>query len=193
MASFQSAAEVPDRDDDRDERPVVMCADCGTILGSHPAGVYVDCEECGGFTLSQWVPEPDGPSDEEIAAGHAAWSVAALRGYLDEERARADAAEAEVARQRSIVEGRDTAPTDAELDAHEAAGGSWLYRGPGGQLGGRRYSRGPAGEPVGGGLPILVRSVRRSAELGEPLGRWWALDANGNICAWPTVPRPEGP
>ena len=120
-------------------------------------------------------------------------AVVALDDELVAERTRADAAEqerdalrTEVARLRAAVEGRDTAPTDAELEAHEAAGGSWLYRGPGGSLGGRKYARGTSGEPEGGGLPILVRSTRRSAELGEPLGRWWALDANGTPCPWPT-------
>ena len=40
--------------------------------------------------------------------------------------ARADAAEAEVARLRAIVEGRTTAPTPEEIEAHHAAGGRWL-------------------------------------------------------------------
>ena len=35
-------------------------------------------------------------------------------------------AEGELARLRAVVAGRDVAPTDAELDAHRAAGGGWL-------------------------------------------------------------------
>ena len=116
MASFLSAAETPDRDDDYDERPVVTCADCGSLLGSYPAGVYADCEECGGFTLSQWVPESEGPSDEDIAAREAAWAEASLREHLSEERARAEAAEAEVARLTTERDAARRAATLAEAE-----------------------------------------------------------------------------
>lgn len=78
MASFQSAAELPDRDEE-DPRPEVTCADCGAFLGTHPVGVYADCEECGGCTLSRWMPEPEGPGEADIAARTAAWAEAMRR------------------------------------------------------------------------------------------------------------------
>mgnify|MGYP006935483067 CR=1 FL=1 len=37
-----------------------------------------------------------------------------------------DQTKGELARLRAVVAGRDVAPTDAELDAHRAAGGGWL-------------------------------------------------------------------
>ena len=188
MASFQSAAEVPDRDDDRDDRPVVRCADCGALLGSYPMGVYADCEECGGFTLSQWVPEPEGPSDEDIAARETAWAEASLREHLSEERTRADAAEAECARVtterdaaraeaaglRAIVEGRTRAPTDAEIAAHAAAGGAWLLQDASCDV-----------ERVSAQRARVAAARTRSSVTTHQ--RWWAIDRDDRPCPWPTV------
>lgn len=102
------------------------------------------------------------------------------------ERTRADAAEAELARLtterdaaraeaaglRAVVEGRP-APTDAEVAAHDAAGGLWIV-GSGGELNpwvsaaGVRYHR------------------ARVERYGEPL--WFlALSAERRPCPWPTV------
>lgn len=81
MASFLSAAETPDRDDE-EESPEVTCADCGALLGTYPLGTYADCEECGGFTLARWVRGPDGPSEDDIASSEAAQADATQREHL---------------------------------------------------------------------------------------------------------------
>ena len=83
-----------------------------------------------------------------------------------------DAARAEAAGLRAVVEGRP-APTDAEVAAHDAAGGLWIV-GSGGELNpwvsaaGVRYHR------------------ARVERYGEPL--WFlALSAERRPCPWPTV------
>ena len=71
----------------------------------------------------------------------------------------------------AIIAGRDVAPTDAEVEAHERANGlgsAWLCVWEGRQRviehsSGVRYIRGTGGRP------------------------WWPLDATGRPCAWPTV------
>lgn len=85
------------------------------------------------------------------------------------ERARAEAAEAECVRLRAIVEGRTVAPSDAEITAHHDAGGSgWLVS---------------SDRDV---IPYtLCRSEARDGGA-SPGARWWALDASGRPCPWPT-------
>lgn len=198
MASFQSAAEAPDRDDE-EEHPDVDCGHCGAYLGTHPCDDYVDCGECGGATLSRWAPEAADPSDEDIARRDAAWSEATLREHAESARTgEADAAidrilmargagrtvpmvradrlaamEVDRDAQRAIVEGRTTAPTDADLDAHAKAGGMWLSVGV------------SAGGGVGGVVTTSLTRQRRDTAL-APL-RWWPMTAGGVFCAWPKV------
>ena len=86
---------------------------------------------------------------------------------IGRERTRAEAAEAEVARLRAIVEGRTVAPSDAEIDAHWRAGGAWLV--------GRTVVTGAA-------------EARRLASLGIAGVTWVALDGllrGGAPCPWP--------
>jgi len=93
------------------------------------------------------------------------------------ERTRAAAAEAECARLRAIIEGRATAPTEAELVAHIAAGGRWLVSSP--------------GEPDVPLWSMPVASVEHGLrvaqdhhDLNAPW-RWHAL-LDGRPCPWPT-------
>ena len=110
--------------------------------------------------------------------GGAVVPVSDAEADRDAQRTRAEAAEAEVARLRAIVEGRTTAPTDAEIAAHDAAGGTWLVR----------YRRdGWGGDDAALFLDVLApRDVRGD---GLAAVRWWPLDASGRPCAWPEVPR----
>jgi len=85
---------------------------------------------------------------------------------------------AEIERLRAIVDGRATPPTDAEIAAHEAAGGWWRCA--------------PDGDRRG--LPPLesfrsdtARAVTSWAYVMGHTIRWWALDAQCRPCAWPVV------
>jgi hypothetical protein len=116
--------------------------------------------------------------------------------------ARGDGAEAEAVRltrerdhavecaqnARAIIEGRTTPPTDAEIAAHDHAGGWWLYLPPVGQsscaCGACAGHQQPSGELPRGNVRIV-------ASLGG--GRWWALDSQRRPCAWPTTEAPDAP
>lgn len=80
-----------------------------------------------------------------------------------------DAMRADNVRLRGIVEGRTVAPSDAEITAHHDAGGSgWLVS---------------SDRDV---IPYtLCRSEARDGGA-SPGARWWALDASGRPCPWPT-------
>ena len=70
---------------------------------------------------------------------------------------------------RAILEGRTAPPTDAEIDAHHAAGGSWL---------------------TGDTVTWAPASLRGMRDNGETEGCVWiALDRSYRPCAWP---RPGG-
>lgn len=83
---------------------------------------------------------------------------------------------------RAILAGRTTAPTDEEIAAHEAAGGSW-----------RVIASGPIRRATGRGAltywdMTLGGVIPRLMEVwseGDP--RCWPLDADGRPCAWPVV------
>lgn len=110
--------------------------------------------------------------------GESAGAYAApMREQLAAETARADAAEQECARLRAIVDGRTTPPTDAEIAAHEAAGGKWRARTP---LGGGVADTDMMSE----GSALRWASVCRERGIAAT---WWALDAAGRPCAWPVV------
>lgn len=91
-------------------------------------------------------------------------AVNALPGLLD-------AAE----RAETIIAGRTTAPTVAEAEAHEAAGGMWVVTPTRKTISGRSWSCAMS----------TVYEVRRF--IASPGDRWIALDAAGCPCAWPTV------
>jgi len=88
-----------------------------------------------------------------------------------------DAMRADNVRLRAIIEGRATAPTEAELVAHIAAGGRWLVSSP--------------GEPDVPLWSMPVASVEHGLrvaqdhhDLNAPW-RWHAL-LDGRPCPWPT-------
>ncbi len=69
--------------------PDPVCRDCGATLDPAPAGVYVDCYECGACELSRWPGDPYEPEGEELEAYHKAWDRATLASYVSPERLRA--------------------------------------------------------------------------------------------------------
>lgn len=103
-----------------------------------------------------------------------------LRGDIDELRAEMEAtwATAETYRRerdalRAIIEGRTTAPTLYEADAHAAAMGAWLA-----------WFRGDSGRHR---LAVGYGDESDAWRINNLVARWWALDANGRPCAWPVV------
>lgn len=82
----------------------------------------------------------------------------------------------ENARLRAIVAGRDVPPTDAEIAAHHAAGGRWLV------------SHDHDGRRLTYTLDATPDDARAEARYAGPHPRrWWALDATGRPCPWPTT------
>lgn len=76
---------------------------------------------------------------------------------------------------RAIIEGRTEPPTDAEIEAHRTVGGGWRW------------------VVLNNGRPTLLRGESLYPpsvylDTTETV-RWWALDANWCLCAWPEVSR----
>ncbi len=132
--------------------------------------------------------------------------LAALQRLLDTEAARrrvagvtkdpvAQVAElrAEVERLRTIIAGRPTPPTNAEIASHHASGGMWLVHTGKTTSHIMLPSRGYLGDAQGA---ASWATMYRSGEwIGDPLC-WWPLDATGRPCAWPevlTCPADHGP
>lgn len=102
-----------------------------------------------------------------VPSGTVADQMAALVAKRDERRDEAVA----------IILGRDTGPTDAEIEAHAKSGGLW------------RALRVSVG--VTTSMDVLdgigARAIRdMAAHLGHGM-TWWALDASGCPRAWPVV------
>lgn len=84
-----------------------------------------------------------------------------------------DAMRADNVRLRAIVEGRTVPPTDAEIAAHERAGGRW---------------RCALVHLRGGHDWMDDDDARAKVRLSAPgTWRWWPLDASGRPCPWPTA------
>jgi hypothetical protein len=86
---------------------------------------------------------------------------------------------------RAILAGRSTPPTDAEIEAHDAAGGSWLT------------NRGVVGLGFSEVLEIefpggSILTGQRVEDVALGIEWWIALDAHGRPCAWPVVGVPRG-
>jgi hypothetical protein len=78
---------------------------------------------------------------------------------------------------RAIVEGRTTPPTWQEIERHHESGGSWIF------------SAGGVAD-VSERASVTHRWADDHRELPDMGGcRWWALDAQGRLCAWPVVGR----
>lgn len=73
----------------------------------------------------------------------------------------------------AIVEGRTTAPTDAELAAHDAAGALWMIAHRDGQI----------------VVTAMSWPSSRDWHVAKGAVRWWALAIDGRPCAWPEVSR----
>lgn len=106
--------------------------------------------------------------------------VAETERVAEERRGKVLELMSELAAQRAIIEGRTVAPTDAEIDAHEAAGGSWSVR-VGSPSGGAWW-------PISPSYPDMVRGVRDGVVVmpGESK-HWTALDRQRRPCAWPVA------
>lgn len=101
----------------------------------------------------------DGRWDYDDSAADCARSVIALR--------------AEIEALRAIIEGRTTPPSDEEIIAHHAAGGSWLHA----------YGRTHDVIDV-----MRVASNKRDGLAAHGIAStWWALDAQSRPCAWPVA------
>ena len=125
-------------------------------------------------------------SEDEAVAAKAASHVSVekkLETVLKLVNSRADLeaklaeAEAERDRLREIIEGREVAPTDAEIEAHAAVEGSWLAL---------RITDGAVDR-----WEVYHRAFARWARWARdgfcPPARWWPLSADGQPCAWPKV------
>lgn len=85
---------------------------------------------------------------------------------------------AEIERLRAVIEGRRAPPTDDELVAHRAAGGSW-------RIVTDSLLIGCADRQPDYNVRIIVDGLAR---LRRPVRvRWWALDAGHCVCPWPSV------
>lgn len=126
----------------------------------------------GGDYEDDEVARIDMGHDVECDEAHAALivgAVNALKPLCDA----LDAAEARIAALEVLAAGRTTPPTDAQVDAHRVAGGSWWWCEdvPGGHTAGSAWTLG---------------EVHRIARH-YPRARWWARDRRGVDCAWPEV------
>lgn len=97
-------------------------------------------------------------------------TVNRLSGLLDRME-RMERMEARVAELEAIIAGRTTPPTDAEIEAHAATGGSWL-----------------TGDTVTW-APESLRAMRDGGEVAANGCAWIALDADNRPCVWPEVSR----
>lgn len=71
----------------------------------------------------------------------------------------------------AVVDGRETPPTDAEIQAHAKTDGRWLVQ--------SEYAVFISEDP-----PTDARDHRLKPPRSA---RWWALDATGKPCPWPVV------
>jgi hypothetical protein len=124
--------------------------------------------------------------EADRAAGHVRDLIAEnneLRTYDAGVLTQRDLCEIDLRDARAIIEGRDVPPTEAEIAAHEAAGGTWLFF----------EMKNAEGQPLHDAAPVVADHEFNAYEAREGqmlLGhavRWWPLDADGRPCAWPSV------
>jgi len=161
----RTRADAAEADRDYWRAQATMAAPCvdavraiTTLLIPGGTGCVVDPERV--------VAAAHGLATDRDAARRAATFAEMERDTL---RGLTDAMRADNVRLRAIVEGRTVAPSDAEITAHHDAGGSgWLVS---------------SDRDV---IPYtLCRSEARDGGA-SPGARWWALDASGRPCPWPT-------
>lgn len=73
----------------------------------------------------------------------------------------------------AIIEGRATAPTDAEIAAHEATGATWMIAHRDGQI----------------VVTAMSWPSSRDWHVAKGAVRWWPLASDGRPCAWPEASR----
>jgi len=106
-----------------------------------------------------------------------------------------DVANVTIANLRTVIDARDVAPTDAEIEAHEAAsGGYWLV------ASGTVHAAGPTRFPwlvrlcveTDGRIFAKIDSadewVPRDAVIARMSAGWWIALRGGLPCTWPVVP-----
>lgn len=77
------------------------------------------------------------------------------------------------------IMGRTVPPTDAEIEAHAAAGGRWWVIAEWGRNNVNHVRSGSWVQPWAMQIARLLREQENT--------RWWAHDASGAPCAWPVV------
>lgn len=130
----------------------------------------------------------DDPEDVIVLAGNSPGMKLGLSpedaAFIAHAREDVPALVAEVRRLRTILEGRTTPPTDAEIEAHWRAGGHWLtvqQRRP--ELAGDTPRPHVLTDPED--VRVYARHV--GTERLWPVVRWIALDRDGRPCARPVV------
>ena len=90
---------------------------------------------------------------------------------------------------RAITEGRTTPPTDAEMEAHEAAGGHFRWQARETAVSLAISPTGCSGwrETPGDAWGDVWERSHVDERRPPPDARWWARDANGAPCAWPVA------
>ncbi len=120
--------------------------------------------------------------DQRVLASLEAEDRATLLAGMDALKAERDAFNASATDLRDIIEGRTTEPTEAEMMAHEAAGGLWRWVST--MDGACIRGRSADAEPWVWGNPLELLPKRGGSVY---VTRYWALDSRGVPTAWPKV------
>lgn len=142
-------------------------AECAAARGACDCGVLraVRAVECA---------TPEALRDGAARAAEAAEATASRDRawhYVREARTERDAL-------RAIIEGRTTPPTEAECEAHEAAGGSWrcvVTHSSGARTTHESFAHRH--------YRAIADHLYAAARGGS--ARWWLFDATGRPCGWP--------
>lgn len=121
-------------------------------------------------------PQGSRPLHAELRAEneHLRLALAAMAARERETAAERDALRTMLVEARTIIGGRAVPPTDAEIDAHAAAGGLWIV------------VDGAGAGYVRSHLPT-VREIAGWHRDRDASWTWLPLDRNRRICAWPTT------
>lgn len=115
------------------------------------------------------IDTPDGEPRCALCDGEGTGETIARRTLLEYAPADLAALCDEVERLRAIIAGRDRAPTDAEIEAHAVADGSWLHA------------------DAEDDATTVCQSAWETRLVRCRPGRWWALGPDKRVCAWPVV------
>jgi len=155
---------------------VIHCPQCGEkhVEDPHHPHHSHRCYHCGhAWEAGQW--------NYGSAIASVAVPVATHTDALDGLVAEVRRINEEAGRLRAIIAGRETAPTDAEIEAHAKDGGWWLVAGDG-------WSRVDRLLKPTDGQVQWCRPHRTDLHHGMTREwRWWPLEASSAPCAWPEV------